>query len=112
MLNNEKKVRSVFICGAKNIGQYGGYETFLDELTGVHESDQSIQYYITAKANGDGAMDESKLSHVSGIKRNKDGSVRSFNYHNAHVIKLNIPQIGPAQAIAYDIKAFKWCLNY
>ena len=38
--------------------------------------------------------------------------VRSFKYHNANVVKLGVPQIGAAQAIAYDIKAFKWCLRY
>ena len=35
-----------------------------------------------------------------------------FKYHNANVVKLNVPQIGAAQAIAYDVKAFRWCLKY
>ena len=105
-------VKNVFIIGAKCIGQYGGYETFLDKLTEVHQNEKSIQYYIVTKANGDGAMDETKLSGVSDIDRNEDGSVNSFKYHNANVVKLQVPQIGAAQAIAYDIKAFKWCLKY
>lgn len=110
--NKSESVRSIFCCGAKNLGQYGGYETFLDKLTEAHASDHTIQYYITTKANGDGAMDESKLSSISDVKKNEDGSVRSFKYHNANVVKLRVPQIGSAQAIAYDIKAFKWCLHY
>ncbi len=105
-------VKNVFIIGAKCIGQYGGYETFLDRLTEVHQNDPSIQYYIVTKANGDGAMDETKLSGVSSIKKADNGAVRSFKYHNANVAKLDVPQIGAAQAIAYDVKAFKWCLKY
>lgn len=104
--------RHVFIIGAKCIGQYGGYETFLDKLTEVHVSETSIKYHIVTKANGDGAMDESKLGGLSDVHKDEKGVVRSFTYHNADVVKLDVPQIGPAQAIAYDVKAFKWCLEY
>jgi rhamnosyltransferase len=105
-------VKNVFIIGAKCIGQYGGYETFLDKLTEVHQNEKSIQYHIVTKANGDGAMDETKLSGVSDINKDEAGKVFWFRYHNANVVKLQVPQIGAAQAIAYDIKAFKWCLKY
>ena len=108
----ENKKRHVFIIGAKCIGQYGGYETFIDKLTEVHANESLIQYYIVTKANGDGAMDETKLNSVSSIKRDKAGAVRSFRYHNANVVKISVPQIGSAQAIVYDVKAFKWCLKY
>jgi len=104
--------KAVFIIGAKCIGQYGGYETFLDKLTETHQNETSIKYFIVTKANGDGAMDETKLNGVSGIEKAEDGSVKSFVYHNANVVKIKVPQIGAAQAIAYDIKAFKWCLRY
>lgn len=110
--NKTESVHSIFCCGAKNLGQYGGFETFLDKLTEVHASVHTIQYYITTKANGDGAMDETKLSSISDVKKNIDGSVCSFKYHNANIVKLRVPQIGSAQAIAYDVKAFKWCLHY
>lgn len=111
MGNTERGKISVFIIGAKCIGQYGGYETFLDRLTEVHETDEDIQYYIVTKANGDGHMDETKLSSVSDIKKDKNGKVCCFRYHNANVVKINVPQIGAAQAIAYDVKAFRWCLE-
>lgn len=104
--------RYVFCIGAKCIGQYGGYETFLDKLTEIHQNEPSVRYCIVTKANGDGAMDESGLSGVTDIKRNEDGSVTGFTYHNADVIKLEVPQIGPAQAVLYDVKAFRWCLQY
>ena len=105
-------MKHVFIIGAKCIGQYGGYETFLDRLTEVHEKDEGIQYHIVTKANGVGAMDESKLSSISSVKKDNSGMVCSFIYHNANVVKLTVPQIGPAQAIAYDVKAFEFCLSY
>lgn len=112
-VTSEKNIkRHVFIIGAKCIGQYGGYETFLDRLTEVHQNDSDIQYYLITKANGDGAMDESKLSGVSNVKTDDKGQVRRFRYHNANVVKLSVPQIGSAQAIAYDVKAFRWCLSY
>ncbi len=108
-----KNTRHVFIIGAKCIGQYGGYETFIDKLTEVHQSEKTIQYNIVTKANGEGAMDESRLKPApTNIKKNKNGSVHSFTYHNANVVKLRVPQIGAAQAIAYDIYAFRWCLEY
>ena len=104
--------RHIFIIGAKCIGQYGGYETFLDKLTEVHQHERSVCYHIVTKANGDGAMDETKLDQVTGITKNQDGSVDSFVYHNANIVKLHVPQIGAAQAIIYDVKAFKWSLGY
>ena len=30
-------LQHVFIIGSKSIGQYGGYETFVDRLIGEHE---------------------------------------------------------------------------
>lgn len=102
----------VFIIGAKSIGQYGGYETFLDRLTEEHQKEKSIKYYIVTKANGDGAMDETRLECVSFVRKDKFGVVHSFKYHNANVIKLSVPRIGAAQAVVYDIKAFNWCLQY
>ncbi|MBR1471317.1 MAG: DUF1972 domain-containing protein [Lachnospiraceae bacterium] len=112
--NREKPepLQNIFIIGAKSIGQYGGFETFLDKLTEVHQSDRSIRYYIVTKANGSGAMDETRLSSVSDIKKDAAGEVRSFRYHGANVIKLHVPQIGEIQAVIYDVKAFCWCLRY
>ena len=109
-INTVKK--SIFIIGAKCIGQYGGFETFIDKLTEVHSSNQSLQYYVATKANGEGAMDETKLKGVEIKEKDKNGMVRSFTYHNAIVVKLDVPEIGSAQAIAYDVIAFNWCLDY
>lgn len=105
-------VQHIFIIGAKSIGQYGGYETFVDKLTEQHQDDSSIKYHIACKANGDGFMDESKLDAVEITKKNSDGSVAEFVYHNAHVFKVPCPNIGPAIAIYYDRAALQYSINY
>lgn len=105
-------VQHIFIIGAKSIGQYGGYETFVDKLTEQHQGDPSIKYHIACKANGDGFMDETKLYNVQITKKNSDGSVAEFVYHNAHVFKIPCPNIGPAVAIYYDRAALKYSINY
>ena len=109
---NKQSVKNVFVVGAKCIGQYGGYETFIDKLTEQHSSETSIQYHIVTKANGNGAMDESKLEGISNIKKDAGGTVRKFRYHNAKVVRIDVPRIGAAQAIVYDIRSMKLCLKY
>lgn len=106
-------IQHVFIIGSKSIGQYGGYETFVDRLIGEHENHPEIKYHVACKANGDGYMDETRLSPaVKVLKRNSDGSVAEFEYKNAHVFKLPCPNIGPAVAIYYDRAAMLYCINY
>ena len=107
-----KDVQHVFLVGAKSLGAYGGYETFVYKLTEYHQNNERIKYHVACKANGDGCMDESKLDGVS----YEEGGVKlpenEFEFHNAHCFKINIPQIGPAQAIYYDIAALKYCCKY
>lgn len=105
-------VKHVFIIGSKSIGQYGGYETFVDRLIGEHEKDEFIKYHVACKANGDGHMDESKLDGVTVTKKNADGSVAEFEYKNAHVFKISCPNIGPAVAIYYDWAAVLYSIQY
>ena len=105
-------VQHVFIIGSKSIGQYGGYETFVDRLIGEHEHDASIKYHVACKANGEGFMDETKLTGIEVTKQNSDGTVAEFTYKNAHVFKINCPNIGPAVALYYDKAALKYSINY
>ncbi len=107
-----KAVQHVFIIGSKSIGQYGGYETFVDRLIGEHEHEQSIKYHVACKANGDGYMDETKLSSISDVVKDKDGKVREFTYKNAHVYKIPCPNVGPAVAIYYDRAALIYAIKY
>ena len=110
--DGQSTVQHIFIIGAKSIGQYGGYETFVDKLTEQHQNDSTIKYHIACKANGDGFMDESKLDGVEITKENRDGTVAEFTYHNAHVFKISCPAIGPAVAIYYDRAAVKYCIRF
>lgn len=99
-------MQHIFIVGAKSLGAYGGYETFINKLTEYHQKNCAIKYHVACKANGDGCMDETKLDCVEIICENE------FTYHNAHCFKLKIPNIGPAQAIYYDVAALEYCCNY
>lgn len=99
-------MQHVFIVGAKSLGAYGGYETFVDKLTEYHQDNQNIKYHIACKANGDGCMDETILEDVEKINENE------FIYHNAHCFKIKVPNIGPAVAIYYDVAALHFCCKY
>ena len=105
-MQRENEVQHVFLVGAKSLGAYGGYETFVYKLTEYHQNKKNIKYHVACKANGDGCMDETK---VDGATRIND---HEFEFHNAHCFKIDIPQIGPAQAIYYDVAALKACCKY
>lgn len=83
--------RHVFIVGSKGIpGKYGGYETFVDRLTECHEANSRIQYHIACKGKDD----------------------HGFCYHGARCFNVKVPEIGPAQAIWYDVAALSRCVKY
>lgn len=102
----ETKVQHVYLVGAKSLGAYGGYETFVYKLTEYHQNKKNIKYHVACKANGDGCMDESKLEEVKKINDHE------FEFHNARCFKIKIPQIGAAQAIYYDCAALKACCEH
>lgn len=84
-------MQHVFIIGSKGIpGNYGGYETFVDKLTEYHQHEPELKYHVACKATEDG----------------------EFEYHNARCFKVKVPNIGPAQAIYYDVAAMNRCLAY
>lgn len=111
-VNNMPEIQHIFIIGSKSIGQYGGYETFVDKLTEQHQNNPTIKYHIACKANGDGFMDETKLDGIEITKKDKNGEVSEFTYHNAHVFKIHCPNIGPAVAVYYDRAALKYSIKY
>lgn len=81
----------VFIVGSKGIpGSYGGYETFVDKLTEYHQDNPDIKYHVACKADEDG----------------------EFEYHNARCFNVKVPDIGPAQAIYYDVAALSRVVSY
>lgn len=109
-MSNE--IQHVFLVGAKNLGWYGGYETFVDKLTEYHRCEERLQYHVACKANGEGRMDETRLKGAVPMRRNQNGIVTEFTYHNARCFKISVPPIGPAQAIYYDIAALQACCRY
>lgn len=105
LINNE--ISDVFIIGAKSIGLYGGYESFVLNLLKQHRDIKQIRYHIVCKENGSGHMDLNKLPEAIMINS------KEFSYCCAHCILIKIPEkIGSAQAIIYDIKALKWVCDY
>ena len=104
-MKNNENIQHVFLVGAKSLGAYGGYETFVNKLTEYHQNNKKIQYHVACKANGDGCMDETKLN----VEYLSDSE---FIYHNARCFKIKVPHIGPAQAIFYDVVSLKKCCEY
>ena len=84
-------MQHVFIIGSKGIpSNYGGYETFVDKLTEYHQNNKDIKYHVACKAR----------------------DTKEFEYHNARCFNVKVPNIGAAQAIYYDVAAFKACCKY
>ena len=84
-------MQHIFIVGSKGIpGAYGGYETFVDKLTEHHQNHPQLRYHVACKAQEGG----------------------EFVYHNARCFRIKVPNIGPAQAIWYDVAALKHCCDY
>ena len=107
------KVQHVFLVGAKSLGAYGGYETFVNKLTEYHQTNTALKYHVACKGNGDGCMDETKAEDVSDIIKDGKGNTVEFTYHNARCFKISIPEkLGSAQAIYYDVKALFECCKY
>lgn len=80
----------IFVIGCKGIpAAYGGFETFVDKLTEYRKSDR-ILYHVA------------RLSHDE----------RRFVYHDSIVFDISVPEIGPSQAIYYDLAAVEHCLAY
>lgn len=90
---------NIILIGAKSIGQYGGYESFVNKLLEYHQYKKNLVYYVYCKENGSGCMDINKLPGAKKVSESE------FTYYNARGFLIHIPQIGPAQAIYYDVKA-------
>lgn len=89
------KMKHVYIIGSKGIpARYGGYETFVDKLTAGQQSPY-IQYHVASR------RDNTELSQNNDV----------FEYNGAEVYSIDVPNIGPAQAIVYDLKALEWAIK-
>lgn len=82
--------KSVYIIGSKGIpAKYGGFETFVEKLT-EYQKNSNIQYYVACMREN---------STKSGITDDQ------FEHNGAICFNIDVPNIGPARAIAYDIAA-------
>ncbi len=84
-------MKHVFIIGSKGIpAAYGGFETFVENLTGQAVS-EDIQYHVACMSDHNG----------------------KFTYHNAKCFRVKkVPDIGPAkEAVYYDLAAFRYCIQ-
>ena len=71
-MNSKKEVQHVYLVGAKSLGAYGGYETFVYKLTEYHQNKENIKYHVACKANGDGCMQPIICGHPAIIQRKTD----------------------------------------
>lgn len=83
-------MKNVFIIGSKGIpAKYGGFETFVEKLTEKKVSND-IKYHVACMSDNE----------------------KEFEYNHAHCFNINVPNIGPAKAVYYDIQALKYCIKY
>lgn len=90
------KKQHVYIIGSKGIpAKYGGFETFVEKLT-EYQVDRSIQYHVACMTEN---------SAKSGI------TDKHFEHNGAKCFNIDVPNIGPARAIYYDIAALKYSIQ-
>lgn len=83
-------MKNIFIIGSKGIpAKYGGFETFVEKLTEKKVSNE-LKYHVSCLANDD----------------------REFEHNGARCFNINVPNIGPAKAVYYDIVALRECIRY
>ncbi|APX71953.1 DUF1972 domain-containing protein [Companilactobacillus allii] len=85
--------QEVFIIGAKGIpAKYGGFESFVDQLT-ARKQNEEIHYNVACRRD---------LS---------DNKADFYEYNGASCFNVDVPNVGPAKAIFYDVKAFQQSIN-
>lgn len=84
------KNKNVFIIGSKGIpAQYGGFETFVENLT-AKRINKNIKYHVACMAKDD----------------------NEFEHNQARCFDIKVSNIGAAKAVYYDLKALKNSINY
>ena len=84
-------MQHVFIIGSRGLpAQYGGFETFVDQLVS-HQVSSDIQYHVACLSN--------------------DQAYQHFDYQGVDCFTINAPKLGPARVIAYDMMAINYALK-
>ncbi|MEY8442718.1 glycosyltransferase family 1 protein [Lactococcus ileimucosae] len=89
-------IKHIFIIGSRGLpAKYGGFETFVEELV-KHKKNENIKYHVACQS------ENSDLTSLS------DGH---FDYLGADCFVIDVPNIGAARVIAYDILAIRKSLE-
>ena len=81
---------NIYIIGSKGIpANYGGFETFVENLTRKRVS-KNIKYHVACMAK----------------------NTEEFEYNDARCFNISVPNIGPAKAVYYDIMALKVAIKH
>ena len=84
-------MQHVFIIGSRGLpAQYGGFETFVDQLVS-HQVSPDIQYHVACLSN--------------------DQAYYHFDYKGVDCYTIKAPKLGPARVIAYDMMAINYALK-
>jgi rhamnosyltransferase len=82
--------RQVFCIGCKGIpAEYGGFETFVENLT-LHRISDKIRYHVA------------RVAHDN----------ERYEYNGAKCYNVKVREIGPGKAIVYDMRALKRAIDY
>ncbi|HFI0694814.1 TPA: beta 1-4 rhamnosyltransferase Cps2T [Streptococcus suis] len=84
-------MKHIFIIGSRGLpAQYGGFETFVEQLVS-HQVSPQIRYHVACLS------DSSHHQHSE--------------YKGADCFTINPPKLGPARVIAYDMMAISYALD-
>ena len=85
-------MQHVFIIGSRGLpAQYGGFETFVDQLVS-HQVSSDIQYHVACLSN--------------------DQAYQRFDFKGVDCFTIKAPRLGPARVIAYDMMAINYALKH
>ena len=85
-------MQHVFIIGSRGLpAQYGGFETFVDQLVS-HQVSSEIQYHVACLST--------------------DQAYHHFDYKGVDCFTIKAPRLGPARVIAYDMMAINYALKH
>ena len=84
-------MQHVFIIGSRGLpAQYGGFETFVDQLVS-HQVSPDIQYHVACLSD--------------------DQAYQHFDYKGVDCFTIKAPKLGPVRVIAYDMMAINYALK-
>lgn len=85
-------MQHVFIIGSRGLpAQYGGFETFVDQLVS-HQVSPDIQYHVACLST--------------------DQAYQHFDFKGVDCFTIKAPRLGPARVIAYDMMAINYALKH